>query len=136
MRKVVATIVSVTLFSLPAMAAMNILVGTFGHTNTTEKHDLVWTITESKGLFNLRFHGDSSVRRLKMLSLAKRQKFWQKMWWESNSYIKAICLGDDIGTIVCSVSKNERAAQPDLKHLKSDTFYYDPVFGLIEMIRI
>jgi hypothetical protein len=136
MPKVIAILLFTTLLSVPVIADASPLVGTFGHAYTSNKIEPVWTMTENKGVFNLRFHSDNSVRQLKILSSADRQKFWQKMWWKSSSHIKAICVGDETSTMICSVSKAERASQPDLKSLQSDIFYYDSGLGLIEMVRL
>jgi hypothetical protein len=121
--------------AFPAFAEINPIVGAFGHDFTTTKNDPVFTVKENKGSFQLTQHGDDSMHTLSALSNAAKKEFWDKMWWESNSFEKAQCLGNQ-EVIMCFVPKAERQKEAGLKDRQSDYFYYSPIAGVMEIAKI
>jgi hypothetical protein len=121
--------------SLTAFAEPSRLPGVYGHDFTTKKADAVWTVKQRGDAFEVKRHGDGSVASGKSLSAEQRKEFWEKMWWESDAYMKAECLGAE-DDVFCFVPAPERAKESWLKDYTSNYFHYDPAGGLIEMRRI
>ena len=122
-------------FSLFSFAQSNPLVGVFGHNFSSKKNTPVWTVKEGKVDFQLHFHGDGSVTSVKTSSLDDRKKFWAAMWWSSDTYANARCLGNS-AEILCFVPKADRLREPGLRDLGSDFFHYDRIGGVMEVNRI
>ena len=121
------------LVSLPAASAPP--TGQFGHGYTSKQNDVVWTVRKSSSTYELVTHGDESVAAAHPLTLEERKAFWKKMWWQSDSFSKASCLGNH-SELLCHVPARSRKSDADLKGMQSDFFHYDPVGGVIEAKRI
>lgn len=131
--------------------------GRYGHDATALPDDVVWIVQQAGDRWRVMQVGDGSTSDAHRLQRRGRDAFWARMDWPEGTGTDADCLswgekpgslqdllseappapsapGEDYGhALLCHVPQPSRARIAWLADNTSDWFYYDPVFGVIEV---
>ena len=122
--------------SMNACADAQVLLGDFGHDSTATKNKPVWTIRRtSAGLLEVFWHSNGRSESVKVTSDEEKHAFWEKMWWDSDSYKGATCLSS-MESIICYVPPEIRKNTDWIRNHKSDYFRFDGFAGVMEIEKI
>mgnify|MGYP001214511719 CR=1 FL=1 len=131
---IIASILTLASFSCSAQA--NLLVGKFGHGYSKLKGTPVWEVTMTGNQLNLvTLNAEEPTQPTHELSDAERRRLWQAMWWPEETSITATCVGNS-KEVLCHVPSQTRSNIGGLKSQTSNYFYFDPIVGLMEIMRI
>jgi hypothetical protein len=132
-------------------------VGTYGHGATALPDDVVWIVQQAGDHWRVVQVADGAASDAHRLQRRGRDAFWARMDWPEGTGAEADCLswgekpgsledllsdvppvpsapGEDYGhALLCHVPQPSRARIAWLADNTSDWFYYDPVFGVIEV---
>ena len=144
------------LWAIPACAAEP-LVGAYTHGYVAPGESPVWEIIHDGNGYQARTLADDEHAAAWLLSGNGRTSFWEKMAWPAEGSTTAICLSWGTApptlqsllepetkagqsreaqygaSVLCKVQPADKAKVDWLANYQSDYFYYDPLFGVVEI---
>ncbi len=153
------TLATLLLLALPCVAAQDAdrFARRYGHGATALEDDPVWIVERRQETWQVRLAANGEVADAHRLNAKGRAGFWDRMTWPAATASEADCLtwgekpasladflddsppspapaGDDYGNaVLCHVPAAHRAQIDWLSTHGSDWFYYDPMFGVMEV---
>jgi len=153
-----------TLLAAAAAAAQSEgFAGDYRHTMTARPDEAVWQVRARDGGWELTTTGDGERVAAHRLEAAGRAAFWKAMQWPTDTSAGADCLswgtrprslmdvladegeapkespapGTDYGFgVLCRVDRAQRPRIDALADQHGDWFFYDPVLGVTEAVRL
>lgn len=131
--------------------------GRYGHGATASVDDTVWIVERGREAWQVRLAANGESADARRLTAKGRAGFWDRMMWPVATASDADCLtwggkpasladvladapasaaatGDDYGNaLLCHVPAMARARIDWLSANGTDWFYYDPMFGVMEV---